>query len=373
MWLHIPSSTQSPSAQESAGSTSESDERCQAFARSCTSSGKFRQPRYWRRECETAYWSRLLSGATLPPSQAQSAAITFARQLAGEASGCSTAESHVNRILLQESDEAQTTNATYGRSRCEQSSTTDPACSFWRTSPASSGSCPKGLSLICNGLGTSCLDRSCLRPQMSERVSDGSGYSCWQCPQAADDGNKVTTVSRQGLIPQVSKWNWPSIRVSDVEKMPKNHGDAMDSLTAVTEKWKSPHGMAGIDATGKAGAGGEFAEEVTKWDAPTAQDAKSGNELTSTQRANLIRQSVAFHPDQASDLTELLKKFSTLSKAERTAPMIAFLQSLLSGRHGNASSKSGLTSRRRLNPKFVEWLMGMPENWMSVAPINCED
>lgn len=346
MWLHIPS-TQSQSVQESAGSTSESDERCQAFARSCTSSGKSRQPRYWRRECATAYWSRLLSGATLPPSLAQKSAITFARQLAGEASGCFTEESLVSRILLQESDEAQTTNATYGRSRCEQSNTTDRDCSFWRTSPASSVSCPRGLSLICDGLGTSCLDRSCLRPQMSERVRGENGYSCWQCPQAADDGHKVTAASRQGLIPQVSKWSCPSIRASEVEKMPHNHGDAMDSLTAVTEKWATP----------------------------ASRDHKDGacENADVPENRLLGRESVAFHPDPASDLTELLKKFSTLSSKESRTQAIAFLQNLLNGRRGSVSSKPGPTSRRRLNVKFTTWLMGLPENWASVEPISFAD
>ena len=156
--------------------------------------------------------------------------------------------------------------------------------------------------------------------------------------------------------------------------MPHNHGDAMDSLTAVTEKWKSPHGMAGIDATGKAGAGGEFAEEVTKWDAPTAHDGRRpGVDHASTNGTNLNRQSVAFHPDPDSDLTALLEKFSTLSPKESRTQAIAFLQNLLNGRRGSESSKPGPTSRRRLNPKFVEWLIGLPENWASVEPISFED
>ncbi len=40
--------------------------------------------------------------------------------------------------------------------------------------------------------------------------------------------------------------------------------------------------------------------------------------------------------------------------------------------HGETSSQTGLTSRRRLNTKFVEWLMGLPEGWASPAPINSE-
>lgn len=39
---------------------------------------------------------------------------------------------------------------------------------------------------------------------------------------------------------------------------------------------------------------------------------------------------------------------------------------------GKKSSLSAQTSPRRLNPKFVEWLQGLPEGWTSREPINSE-
>ena len=39
---------------------------------------------------------------------------------------------------------------------------------------------------------------------------------------------------------------------------------------------------------------------------------------------------------------------------------------------GEKSSQTAPTSRRRLNTKFVAWLMGLPEGWTSPAPINSE-
>lgn len=36
---------------------------------------------------------------------------------------------------------------------------------------------------------------------------------------------------------------------------------------------------------------------------------------------------------------------------------------------GDSSSIAAPTSRQRLNPLFVEWLMGWPEGWTSLAPI----
>jgi hypothetical protein len=37
--------------------------------------------------------------------------------------------------------------------------------------------------------------------------------------------------------------------------------------------------------------------------------------------------------------------------------------------HGSESSPSVPTSRRRLNPKFVEWLMGLPPGWTAFEPV----
>jgi len=39
---------------------------------------------------------------------------------------------------------------------------------------------------------------------------------------------------------------------------------------------------------------------------------------------------------------------------------------------GEKSSAKGQTSPRQLNPKFVEWLQGLPEGWTSNGRINSE-
>ena len=38
--------------------------------------------------------------------------------------------------------------------------------------------------------------------------------------------------------------------------------------------------------------------------------------------------------------------------------------------HGSESSQSTPTSRRQLNPRFVEWLMGWRPGWTSLAPLS---
>lgn len=79
----------------------------------------------------------------------------------------------------------------------------------------------------------------------------------------------------------------------------------------------------------------------------------------------------------ALDLTALYRMFSRLSKEEMRTAAIAFLRSLQSGRSGSKSSRSGPTlppqlakrKRRRLNTKFVQWLMSFPEGWTSAEPM----
>jgi hypothetical protein len=39
---------------------------------------------------------------------------------------------------------------------------------------------------------------------------------------------------------------------------------------------------------------------------------------------------------------------------------------------GSESSPNAPTSRRRLNPNFVDWLMGLPPGWTDYAPVATE-
>lgn len=57
-------------------------------------------------------------------------------------------------------------------------------------------------------------------------------------------------------------------------------------------------------------------------------------------------------------------KVETNSLLGRQAPRTPML--------GPQSSENAQTSRRRLNPQFVEWLMGWPMGWTSLAASNCK-
>jgi hypothetical protein len=63
---------------------------------------------------------------------------------------------------------------------------------------------------------------------------------------------------------------WPTPRAEDAEAC-GNHPNAVDSLKGAATGWLTPHGMSGIDHTGKLGAGGECAQQATNWVPPSAR------------------------------------------------------------------------------------------------------
>lgn len=326
MWLHIPGLTPSASAPASADSTEALLVRARRFASSCTSSGKSRQPPFWRRECETAYWTKLLSGATLDRSAAQNAALTFAERLGGgKGSMPSSAASPASRTALRAKSKGRKTTETSGPSLSLPLSDTSPGCSSLRTSPTCSGMCPKSLSLICDGLGTSCLDRSCLKPQGSDLLRNASGCSCWPTADASAHkrgclgytekqinrpqgmpsildydaiaflwptitihGNTnqlgMSKNSGEGLGTAAKKFDWPGARSEDAEAC-GNHPGAMDSLTGTTAQWKTPRASmaengndSGSQQRAKQGANLGLKDQASQWSAPNAEVSNDGEE-----------------------------------------------------------------------------------------------
>jgi hypothetical protein len=62
-------------------------------------------------------------------------------------------------------------------------------------------------------------------------------------------------------------------------------GQAMQA----TGMWLTPHGMGGMDHSGKAGAGGEFAKQASQWGTPQARDYRSPDSPDSPDSPNYQR------------------------------------------------------------------------------------
>ena len=102
MWLFLPTSV---SSAEPGASTSPSDSLYRRLAASAMWRSSFRQPQFWRRALRMVPWTRLLSGLTYEPSQADSTAGAWLEQFTvSPARTCLSQES--KRALRAEIDEA---------------------------------------------------------------------------------------------------------------------------------------------------------------------------------------------------------------------------------------------------------------------------
>lgn len=168
--------------------------------------------------------------------------------------------------------------------------------------------------------------------------------------------------SRGRRVSAQQRWKvamWPTARAEDSESC-GNHPEATDSLTGATSSWQTPatdsfrsrggdrKDEQGLDQqarlwttpqtsdTNGAGAhgdgGADLRTQVGSWATPTSRDVKDGENCS----------------------------LPTNSLLSRQAP-----RSLIAGEKSSQST-------RRLNPRFVEWLMGLPNGWVSAERINLE-
>lgn len=174
--------------------------------------------------------------------------------------------------------------------------------------------------------------------QTSERPTCGSGSSSWPTAQAHDSHGAKTP-------DQIEKMRGKGHGVANLNSAgqggPRNRQGSIGDKHQVTvaeqaEHWKTPHGMSNRDAKGKVGGcgGGEFALQANQWQTPQSRDYKSGESLQDYGNTRPLNEQV---------LTVSLQAPAT--------------------QDGPPSSRSAPTSPRRLNPQFVEWLMGFPIGW----------
>lgn len=211
----------------------------------------------------------------------------------------------------------------------------------------------------------------------------------WPTPVANDD-NKTpeghlakkpgrTVVTSLNIVATAM---WPTPRSEDSESA-GNHPGATDSLTGVTSLWQTPA------SDSFRSRGGERKDEMGLdqqargfWATPTTQDAgKATKKLRADHQNNLtanvehlatpairdgkgsysdeamVRKDGKSRMDQVESQAIHLNDYSHSLPAPETQP------------HGSESSETAPTSRRQLNPRFVEWLMGWTPGWTSLAPL----
>lgn len=149
--------------------------------------------------------------------------------------------------------------------------------------------------------------------------------------------------------------SWPT--VADHGEARATYARGNPTLTGATRDWATPTAhdgrRPGQDHASTQGA--NLSRDAAKWPTPKARDWKGGGGMKERHSPDLDK--IA----EASALSPQATPTTTTEPSSTGAPSTS----------GEASSIGVPTSRQRLNPLFVEWLMGWPEGWTSLAPTGC--
>lgn len=382
MWLYIPSRSAAESPESSLDWNFSSLED---LSRSVTLSGKSPRPISLRRISKRANYRLLRSGLMSDQSALQASAISWGRDSAAVDSGLSPAATPANLSASPASGLAQTILATYG---------------------------PRLLRRL------ACISRI----SSSSRMSQGTFN--WDSERSVEISKTEATAYRRVC--------------SRRGKLARRTNASGCSFSG----WLTPHGMGGIDHSGKLGAGGELAKQANGFELSTrpiamnlesvlsvesitqiadAQDRErmrnsntpNSQELptldlwpTPAQRdykgcnseEHLENGTGRKHLDQLPNFIEHLWGTPRASDGEKGGPNQSFgaggiplaaeaaqFQSSLQNRETSTAGEDSSTaaggllppsettaSTKRLNPLFVEWLMGWPLAWTACGHVGME-
>lgn len=374
MWLYLPKSLLSQSAPVSADWTSDSNSLPNSLARelvsSVTSRGSTRPPRYWLGE-----WKRDTSplrrfGPTLIHSQ--QSLHSFVERFTA-----SLPDIHASRSAQPAGAEALPIRDTFSRifdARSAQSNL------FSVSSKTSADTCPLDSTAFKGAydemVTTLSLEYS-QRPKL-EQVTDVSGYSFWPTAVANDDNKSVAAhLAMKARMPggprtqitslqvKVQEWQTPA-----PDSFRSRGGDRVDEmgLDQQARFWSTPNAhdgrRPGIDD--KSTQGANLNRDASQWGTPTSRDHKDGaSTLENTPVNGLLGRQVLDFSRQG---PESAKPGSTSSN------------DIQNSRQHSASTKNSKSVdrlpspntrllKRRLNPTFVEWLMGLPREWTGYGPV----
>lgn len=314
-WLFVPG-TSSACAPVSQASISEFVSPSPERWASVTWRGKHRLPRLWSRAWRTGAFIQRLSGLTLPPSMLDHGVAQFIASLQ---------ETRASPIASPENNSARTM--------------TDGS------SITSSGSSMKA-GLIVSSVRTCRGTRADNSPISSQHWKDWVAalrreYSARPRSEPATGGNDCSS--------------WPTARANDAEKRGNIDGtDPRNGLVGAAQDWMTPNVPNGGRSAMHAEMKGSSAyhngrkvqigleHQVRSWASPTARIHKGGGNA-------VIRQDGKSRLDM---LDWQAEAWSPSSPPDQTMP------------DGSTSS----APKRRLNPQFVDWLMGWCPGWTGSGP-----
>lgn len=359
-WL-LPSSLSSLATE---GSTSDSTPPSEEVALWATSSGKPILRRSSWRGWKNRPWSRLLFGAvtSLTSTQLRSLIESIGSPAASRASRSAPPESDGDRTTSDGS--GMTSSACFGRFDLESGvylrtsldlfgSDSDPSSETWPYS----GSMSSGV--------VSARKEWAPPIDVSEFSSSPADGTAWTTPAADDTGTRTKKYAQGGTALSMQGANWPTPRANDDRATARQDYGLGRTMTDAVRNWPTPN----ANDADKASPGMKQ-DSVTmaarKWPTPRAitggpESAKRKQELGRTESGggDLQAASLTWPTPDAN-----CWKGGTTGATRGT------------GRDGQLDDRSSLPGpplsicgpecspkHRRLNPAFVEWLMGLPPGW----------
>jgi hypothetical protein len=292
-----------------------------------------------------------------------------------------------SRTRLPASSVDTTTSEPSGLSSCASSERCDPPWSSWRMSPLFSDSfspLESGYRSWAIGIRQAYSARRKLARATSESAS-----SAWPTPDSAFGGRKPGAghVGKVQIGLENAASLWPTRRAEDSESA-GNHPEATDSLTGATRLW-SPTTSTGESSCGKSPSDSDL------WPTPAKADSERGSDfyarregnptltgrvrMWGTPRVTTNNGTGGQRDDARARLEDQAAMWSTPQARDGKGAFQAHtkggsdlsLRVQKTATPGPPSSPSARTSLPQLNPRFVEWLLGLPESWVlpdSLAP-----
>lgn len=335
MWLYVPSKSLQ-SALESAGSISGSESLSQLLEQCCTSRGKRSLARYWKRGCETVAWMMHLFGQVSPyPNSMLDTGV----------------ERWISSLLACPASPTQTlasgkdmkTSGLSGLNSSDSWKPCDPPWSSLRTYQPSLDGFDLSEKRFQDWV-TSLRQEYSVRPRSGHPIS-GSGGSAWP-----------TATAQDGASSGASGYNSPG------------HHDGT-TLTDSIRMWPTPTKLDAESTTrvNRSPSPGSAIRPILAglakvWGTPRVTTNGGIGHQREDDRARLEDQAFRFwHTPRAG-----AEKFGQPRQNDRydLQAQACSLQDQETATDGNGSSPASQISRR-LNPRFVERLQGLPKGWTS--------
>jgi len=405
MWIHVPSIS-SRSVQGLAGLNSGHDWRAFNLELFATWRGKSMPQRFWLRAFKRVPWMTPPFGRMCSPSMAAHGVAQWIASLP---------DSPASLSRLPESEKEKRTSVGSGQILRESFVKWDRAASFWRTCQASLLEDLDRYSETWPTQGTMRNGTCLVRPKSERRIS-ASGYSSWPTPDQRDHhaqgANQKATSDRLGTL--VEKKNWQTITTTDASGRDYTYpsGDKENpflTLTGEAKNWPTPGVHTGPDASPNSQRECDLRESVKSWPTPRMTDYKGAGQPGDkahkhrSERFYLDAIATGWDPSRQHLTTETDGPQS--SQSDPSSPLRwktphGFANTDRHGKTGGGGSEMAKQAMgwgtpmsherthtprdvdhgkqlanqvgRRLNPLFVEWLMGFPIGWTALEPVGME-